>query len=563
MASAVVNHSKLGRIRCIREPNVSLISILGMPYGSIHQRFARAKLAKSLPSHSSRFRDGIFDATKPGPVSIQPLGSIKADVSGIPLPTDNLPDNEEQAEDCLNLNVTLPSSCVDENQNFDCGARLPVLVFLHGGAFFLGSANHPYYSPIHLMRHALSRTTPFIFVGINYRLGALGFFHCPAASDLVPANNGLHDQSLALEWVRQNIEGFGGDVNNVSIIGQSAGGESISLHAASGMSRPLYRRAIMFSGSPVTMPAKTPQEHGQNFLQQAETLGIRIEDEQGSRRNAADIARDMIEVDVAKIRELGFVGAPCTRSELMPYDRPSMQMMKQGGHVKSDWVEAQIIGATTYDGGISYNLIARDENRKQHAQGFTRIAKEVLGAERGQQLCDIYAIKPDMADGEGLRQICLFESDIGFFAGALSMAMGVCNKTSTYLHVFDLPNPFQGPIRDQGEFATHTFDITTFLGGVHEERLPSSYKPVIAEWRNRIIDFVVTGRPPCIAYDLEKQCALVVERQGVREVEGKELLEWDDHRRSRLFKLADTVDGSAGLDKLWVDVCRRWLMRGE
>jgi hypothetical protein len=131
-----------------------------------------------------------------------------------------------------------------------------------------------------------------------------------------------------------------------------------------------------------------------------------------------------------------------------------------------------------------------------------------LGLEKSQQLCEIYSVKCHMEDSEALQQICLFESDIGFFAPALRMAQGACDQTPTFFHVFDLKNPFPGPVSDQGNFSTHTFGITTLLGGVHEERLPASYEPVVSGWRDRNLDFVVAGKPPCAAYDVEKGFAL-------------------------------------------------------
>ncbi|KAJ9628548.1 hypothetical protein H2203_002449 [Taxawa tesnikishii (nom. ined.)] len=535
--SRVLNHLKLGQIKGVTEPGSSLLKFLGIPYGSIPQRFARSTLLTSLPSHSN-----VFDATKPGPSSIQPHESVKSDASGIPIPTDNLPDDEPQAEDCLNLSITLPASHVPQDGSSSAQSakkKLPVLIFLHGGAFLLGSANRPYYSATNLLHHALKRDTPVLYVAVNYRLGALGFFHSPEAADLVPPNNGLHDQLVALDWIRDNIEGFGGDVNNVTILGQSAGGESISLHAASGMEKPLYKRAIMFSGSPVTMPAKTPKEHGENFYAQAEQLGIKTQDE------------EMIKTDVEKIRKLGFVGAPCTKSEMLPYDKPTMEMMRQGQKVKKNWVEAQIVSAATYDGGISYNMISGNDERKEHAQGFDHIAREVLGDDKGRELCDIYGITTSDADPEALRKICQFESDIGFFAGALSMAVG--GTLPTYLQLFDLGNPFPGPL-PQGEFATHTFDIISLLGGAHEDRLPSNYRPVVAEWRDTILDFVVSGKAPCTAFDNQNQSALIVNQKGVREVAGDVYLQVDGRRRARLFELAESVAGEAGWDKLWTEV---------
>lgn len=570
MQHIVIKHNTLGTIRCIRDHD-GIVKVLGVPYGIIPQRFGRSILAHRLDNlHDGRYDtdSGVFDATRSGASSIQPWGSVKSDASNIPIPTDDLPDDEEQSEDCLNLSIYLPSACFNGDAQLLADAKLPVLIFIHGGAFFLGSANRPYYNPINLVRHAQNRHTPIVFVAINYRLGSLGFWNSYKALGLAPANNGIFDQELAFEWLRTNIGNFGGDADNVTVIGQSAGGESVSVQT---MRKPHFKRAIMFSGTPVTMPAMTPIEHHDNFLANAEKLGIGVKNVDGKEREAECIVRELIEIDVAKIRELAWVGLPCTHSCFLPVEKPSMRLMKAGQLALPSWkswekpVEAQIVSTTTYDGGISYNMMSRDENRKNHARSFRLIAQEVLGAGNGEQLCQIYGIESNNNDPDALQRICLFESDIGFFAAAMSIAEnGLVDNT--YFQVFDLPNPFHGPILKHGAFATHTFDIVTLLGGIHEDKLPKHYAPVILHWRNTILDFVVNGSPPCARYlskEDPQRRALLIDEQGVREVGSQNFLGNDQGRRSHLFALADRIAGEAGLDVLWVDVCRRFLTSGE
>ena len=126
------------------------------------------------------------------------------------------------SEDCLTLNISTPA--VDREKR-------PVLVWLHGGAFVLGSRF--YFS---LRRSSLVRKGNVVVVSINYRLGALGFLDLSQLSDRSdsPSNLGLRDQIAALEWVRDNISDFGGDGANVTVFGESAGAMSIgALLAAS------------------------------------------------------------------------------------------------------------------------------------------------------------------------------------------------------------------------------------------------------------------------------------------------------------------------------------------
>lgn len=566
MAHVTLDHIKLGVIKGLRDAHTSIINILGLPYGTIPQRFGRAEPLKSL-SISSRFQNDVFDATRLGASSVQPWGSVTMDASNIPLPTDNLPDDEEQSEDCLNLSIRLPPSCLSSNGTIRTEAKLPVLVFIHGGAFFLGSGNRPYYDPTNLVLHGIQRGTPFVMVSINYRLGILGFMHSPDTSGLIPPNNGLHDQDIAFSWVRDNIGGFGGDADNITTIGQSAGGESLSVKT---IRDPVFKRAIAFSGTPVTMPSMTPTEHHENFTTQAQSLCIQTRDDNNQERSAQDIAQDFIHADIQQIRALAWVGLPCTNTDYFPVSKPTMETTRAGKMAPANWrddytpVSAQIVGSTTYDGGISFNMMSRDSSRSHHAAAFEKIAKDVLGDAESAELCKMYGITSTTPDAEALQAVCLFESDIGFFAAAVAtVEANLIPKT--YFHVFDLPNPFDGPIRKQGAFATHTFDIVTLLGGVHEERLPASYKPVIGAWRDRILDFVVSGKPPCEEYiqgGRRERRGLMVDKDGVRNVGEAEWLDNDDGRRRRLFELAQRVKGDAGCDVLWMDVGRRFLMKG-
>lgn len=450
---------------------------------------------------------------------------------------------EEQSEDCLRLNIIKPESATPTS-------RLPVLAFIHGGAFFIGSSTRPYYDPFTLCQAAIESKTPHIFVSINYRLGALGFFHSPEAADLMPANNGLHDQRLAFEWIRQFIGGFGGDVDNITAMGQSAGGMSLTIHNLSGQEN-VWKRSIQFSGSLVTMPVKTPEEHGDNSLAQAKKLGLRTKV-----RNDEQLAQEMINLPVEKIRDLGYVGQACSDSELLPYESASMATMLDRPPQSSN-LRSQIVSSTTYDGGISYNLMISNPDLKDHAQKFISI---VNGANlsRPQELLDLYDIHSYDPNAAALRKICQFESDIGFFAGSLAQARGFPGKS--YLLLFNLGNPFEGllPVR---ECATHTWDIVALLGSC-EDRLDEQYKDVIRQFRETIMQYVVTGEEPWPAWSEEEGMAMVVGKDGLRIV-GKEDYMGAETRRGKLLALAEAEGGKDGADLLWDGVCRKFLMGGQ
>uniref|UniRef100_A0A182QBC1 Carboxylesterase type B domain-containing protein n=1 Tax=Anopheles farauti TaxID=69004 RepID=A0A182QBC1_9DIPT len=141
----------------------------------------------------------------------------------------------EGSEDCLHLNVYTPSlDTVCDT------APLPVMVFIHGGAFLFGSGNSDCYSPEYLLQEKI------IVVTLNYRLGSLGFLHLPSHG--IEGNAGLKDQLMVLRWVQQNISHFHGDPNNVTLFGESAGGASVHLHLLSPVSQKYFHKAICQSG---------------------------------------------------------------------------------------------------------------------------------------------------------------------------------------------------------------------------------------------------------------------------------------------------------------------------
>jgi len=171
----------------------------------------------------------VFDATEFG--NEAPQGPSMLDF-GEPPP---------QSEDCLKLNIWTPGTDT---------ARRPVMLWLHGGGFITGGAARPLYDGSYL-----ATCGDVVVVTINYRLGVLGFLTHPSLTDEAggaAGNWGLLDQIAALEWVRDNIELFGGDPDNVTIFGESAGGTSVGLLMAAPGARGLFKRAISQSGPPLT-----------------------------------------------------------------------------------------------------------------------------------------------------------------------------------------------------------------------------------------------------------------------------------------------------------------------
>lgn len=152
---------------------------------------------------------------------------------------------DEATEDCLHLNVWRPSGICDGEVS--CTKRnLSVIVFIFGGGFQWGDAGLFLYDAANFV--ALSDV---VYVTFNHRLGILGFF--PPTGSGKSGNMGFYDQLSALRWVRRNIAHFGGNPEDVTLAGQSAGAIAVGLHSISPASRGLFKRAILQSGTPIAL----------------------------------------------------------------------------------------------------------------------------------------------------------------------------------------------------------------------------------------------------------------------------------------------------------------------
>jgi para-nitrobenzyl esterase len=208
------------------------------------------------------------------PVGVKPwsdvrdVGTFGAPCAQAVLGDWNKHDAETSKEDCLFLNVITPAWPVK--------SKLPVMFWIHGGANAGGTASSALYKDGTLVQHGI------VLVTVNYRLGIFGFFAHPELTRASPhrasGNYGLMDQIAALRWVRQNIAAFGGDPGNVTVFGQSAGGQDTSVLMTSPLAKNLFHGAIAESGS-AFMPPVPPLAKAQEF---GEALAARLKAPQGA-----------------------------------------------------------------------------------------------------------------------------------------------------------------------------------------------------------------------------------------------------------------------------------------
>lgn len=192
---------------------------LGIPYAAAPVGDARFQEPRSAPAW-----DGTRDATLPGPNAPQRTGAFPGlDTAAL------IGSGWAKGDEYLTLNIWAPD---------DAATGRPVMVFIHGGGFVVGSKDAPAQDGAAFARDGV------VCVAINYRMGVDGFLPIPG----VPTNLGLRDMIAALGWVRENIAAFGGDAGNVTVFGESAGAMAIADLITSPLARGLFARAIIQSG---------------------------------------------------------------------------------------------------------------------------------------------------------------------------------------------------------------------------------------------------------------------------------------------------------------------------
>ncbi|MFX1277124.1 MAG: carboxylesterase/lipase family protein [Promethearchaeota archaeon] len=233
--------TKLGKIKGYIDGNLYIFK--GIPYAEPPIGDLRFK-----PPVNKKSWSGILDTTEFGFNAIQGYSFLEELMGKI----------EPESEDCLNLNIWTPG--IDDKKR-------PVMFWIHGGAFITGSSKQPMYNG-----SALARRGDIVVVSINYRLGCLGYLYVLGKT----ANVGQLDQIAALKWVKENIEIFGGNPQNVTIFGESAGGMAVTTLPAMPSAQGLFHKIIAQS-APALEPSNS-EKFSKSFLRKFKIKGGNLED---------------------------------------------------------------------------------------------------------------------------------------------------------------------------------------------------------------------------------------------------------------------------------------------
>jgi para-nitrobenzyl esterase len=401
-------------------------------------------------------------------------------------------------EDCLTLNVWTPEGAAP-------GAGLPVLVWIHGGAYVIGGSALETYDGTHL-----SAMHDAVLVSVNYRLGALGFLVLPegAAAELgASPNNGLLDQLAALQWVGDNIAAFGGDPSTTTLFGESAGAGCILHQLGVPAGDGLYRRAILQSPGAETIDRPLAEQLSGAFMRRAGVDPARPEALLELTTDAILDAQEGAAEDLA--HAFGAMPwAPVIDGEVLPLD--PRRRIAAGGTRDLD----VIVGTTSGELGLYTGAMA--ELPPEAIAGVLRhLLTPVLGRDPGVDAC---ARLVAAYQGDGTRAAVEVYTDVlsdaAMAVPALQLADALAaSGTHTFSYRFDWPAPVMGPCHASDlPFTFGTLDVegwSDFVGAdADAHRLADD---IGAAW----VAFARTGDPSndrvgsWPAYDDERQVMML------------------------------------------------------
>ena len=285
--------------------------------------------------------DGVRPASRFGPNSLQGVvwGDIDPYVCGV-------------SEDCLTLNVWTPAAPQGSR-------RLPVMVWIHGGGFVVGSGSEPRYDGTRLAARGI------VVVTLNHRLNALGFLAHPEltaeSEHRASGNYGMLDLVAALQWVRRNIATFGGNPGEVTIAGESAGSEAVSALMASPLAKGLFARAIGESGAMFATPSRAPASRDK-----AEAAGVAFMRKVGA-KTLTELRAAPAEAILAAAPGLGC--RPIVDCYFLP--KPPAEIFAAGQ--QSD---VPLMAGWNKDEGFNFTLLQGDGAKRPYPD----LARDIFGA---------------------------------------------------------------------------------------------------------------------------------------------------------------------------------------
>jgi para-nitrobenzyl esterase len=343
VVSLSMAHTDAGEVSGIRNATGEITAFKGIPFAAPPVGNLRWK-APQPAKHWNGVRK--CDAFGPSPMQAKPT-PFMVYTSEFLIPEKPI------SEDCLYLNVWTGAKSKIEKR--------PVFLWIYGGGFSSGGTACPIYDGEAMAKKGI------IFVSANYRVGVFGFFAHPGLTKESPekqsGNYGLMDQIAALKWIKKNIAAFGGDPNNVTIAGQSAGSMSVNALVASPLTKGLFNRAIAESGS---LTVKNPDIKA-GSLQSAEAAGAAVAEKAGA-KSLADL-RAMSAEDAMKKLQGRY--SPIVDGYILPESIPDIFAAGKQNHVP-------VITGWNADEAFVFGPKKKDDYKKQIEQQYGADAETFL-----------------------------------------------------------------------------------------------------------------------------------------------------------------------------------------
>ncbi|KAH1810089.1 hypothetical protein KXV31_007127 [Aspergillus fumigatus] len=433
----------------------------GIKYAKIPARFERAQPVQS-------FHRAVVDATKYGPKCPQVHVDVRH-LLRIPEDFEIEPEAEDEFE-CLNLDITRPPLS-------GTNGPLPVLVWIYGGSQVVTfcSAQSKICDPTRIVAESIKEGQPFLFVSFNYRLNIFSF------GDGKEKNLAIKDQRLAIDWVRENIVEFGGDPNNITLAGESAGAVYVHAHLITG---PPVQRAVLASGS-LYLSSPLPAERGSVLIK---TLESKVQD-----LGQESLRHSSVECLIRALQE-------CNVNTMWIQEDSEFQDWEN----KPEQVEELMIGDTEYESVIWRTGI-------ETLDGASITAAFETDKNYGTKLRKMYQVVHDRPTACKLGALD-FVNDTRYTLPVelVTDKLRAANK-HVFRYVVDQPNPWQSSSRSH-----HAVDLLFLFGGLDLSFNPAANE-VGQEMRKRWIRFV-NGMSPWsedrrFAYGPLGECMEITEAQ--------------------------------------------------
>ncbi|OCT51554.1 carboxylesterase [Cladophialophora carrionii] len=485
-------------------PSTKVANYLGIQYATIPARFRQSKA-----THLSALK-GVLDATQYGPRCPQ-LTVNRPETAHL---YEGVRRSSEYPVDefgCLRLNIYVPQ---------DSHGPRPVVVWIHGGGFIFGDGNSEF-DGNYLVQHSVEKGKPVIYVAMNYRLGFFGFLasrelraEAEASGETPFSNMAMHDQRVALLWIQEHIQHFGGDPANVTIAGESAGGWSVLAHLRSDV--PVCRRGIILSSPNLDYPR--PEEAQETFDELVASAGVA---ESASAEEKLRALRDLDSMQVVKLM-VPRLATPLWDDKWFVYQDGKRPIA--GPAPFAPWVEGVVVGSTRDEAA----LFGLGQWKTWTSQQFEdRVLSSFSDRQLAQELADAYGISATAPAEKCLAGFVAMATDSIFSGLPYIIAEHFAESSPPVsLYRFDQADTFeQSPLKG---YAYHALDNPFFC------RLPAvagpNADPNMRETANRLsqatLDFAY-GSQPWPVYGT-KHTILVF--NGV-ETRSEELTEQDRWRR--------------------------------